>query len=94
MSKKRTKIVATLGPASSSKEVLRRMISAGLDVVRVNFSHQNDVESVRKTVDTVREAAAEEGVAIGILGDLRVLEFELERFKMARFPFLRGRRLY
>ena len=39
MTHRATKIVATIGPASSSREVLKRMIEAGVDVVRLNFSH-------------------------------------------------------
>ncbi len=67
---KRTKIVATLGPASSSKEVLRRMILAGLDVVRINFSH-GKAEDTLPVISRIRELSAEMNVPIAILGDLR-----------------------
>ena len=67
---RRTKIVATLGPASSDQKVLEQMILAGVDVVRMNFSHgtaQDHVERVAK----VRAAAAACGRVIGILADLQ-----------------------
>lgn len=67
---KQTKIVATLGPASSSEETLRRMILAGLDVVRINFSHGQHEELVT-LVQRVKKLSQEMDVPIGILGDLR-----------------------
>ncbi len=67
---KRTKIVATLGPASDDEQVLREMIRAGLDVVRVNFSHAQP-EATLATVGRVRAAAESLGEPIAILGDLR-----------------------
>jgi pyruvate kinase len=68
--KKKTKIVATLGPASSNEDTLRRMILAGLDVVRINFSHANGRET-EATVALVRKLSDEMNVPIAILGDLR-----------------------
>ncbi len=53
---RRTKIIATLGPASSSEEVLREMIRAGVDVVRMNMSH-GSVDDHAKRVDLVRRLA-------------------------------------
>ena len=50
----RTKIVATLGPASSQKEVLLNMIKAGVDVCRLNFSHGN-TEDHQKVIDIIRD---------------------------------------
>ena len=52
-----TKIVATLGPASSSPEVLERMVAAGVNVVRMNFSHGTAEDHLARA-RTVREAAA------------------------------------
>ena len=51
---KKTKIVATLGPATSSKEVLKDMIEAGVNVFRVNFSHAN-YDDVKERIRTIRE---------------------------------------
>ena len=66
----RTKIVATIGPASSSPETIRRMLHAGMTVARVNFSH-GDHESHRKTINTLRRIAREEGKVLAIMGDLQ-----------------------
>ena len=52
--KKRTKIVATLGPASSSEKVLKKMVEAGLDVVRLNMSH-GTYEEHKKRIALVRK---------------------------------------
>ncbi|PCJ95328.1 MAG: pyruvate kinase [Flavobacteriaceae bacterium] len=67
---KKTKIVATLGPATSKKEVLRDMINAGVDVFRINFSHA-DYSDVEERVKMIRELSEELGVNISILGDLQ-----------------------
>jgi pyruvate kinase len=67
---KRTKIVATIGPASESEEMLRRLIEAGMDVVRLNFSHRS-AEQAKPLVARIRKVADELGVSVGILGDLR-----------------------
>ncbi len=67
---KKTKIVATIGPASSSKEVLRSMIIEGLDVVRLNFSHGAH-EDHKKVIDFVREIDAELGTNTSLLADLQ-----------------------
>jgi pyruvate kinase len=66
----RTKIVCTLGPASSSREVIRDLMEAGLDVARVNFSHGTHAQHAA-TVRTVREVAEELGRPVAILGDLQ-----------------------
>lgn len=68
--KKKTKIVATLGPATSTKEVIMDMIKAGVDVFRINFSHA-DYEDVRQRVHMIREINAEMESNIAILGDLQ-----------------------
>lgn len=67
---KRTKIVATLGPASANSDVFRQMVEAGLNAVRLNFSH-GDHDSHAATVAMVREISTEMGRAIPIIGDLR-----------------------
>lgn len=66
----RTKIVGTLGPASSSAEAIRSLIEAGLDVARINFSHGTH-EQHAKTIATVREVSAAIGRPVAILGDLQ-----------------------
>ncbi|APQ17196.1 pyruvate kinase [Maribacter hydrothermalis] len=67
---KKTKIVATLGPATSKKEVLRSMIDAGVDVFRINFSHA-DYDDVKERVTMIRELNAEMETNTSILADLQ-----------------------
>ncbi len=66
----RTKIVCTLGPASSTPETLRSLITAGLNVARINFSHGTHEEHAQ-TIATLRRLAAEMDRPIAILGDLQ-----------------------
>jgi pyruvate kinase len=66
---RRTKIVATIGPASRDGETLRRMIEAGMDVARLNFSH-GTAEEHAETVRRIREAAGAAGRPVAILQDL------------------------
>ncbi len=67
---KRTKIIATLGPASSSKEIMTELIKSGVDIFRINFSHA-DYEVVRANVETIRQLNQELGTSVAILGDLQ-----------------------
>ena len=67
---KKTKIVATLGPATSKKEVLRSMINAGVDVFRINFSHA-DYDDVAERVKMIRELNQELDTNTSILADLQ-----------------------
>tara|TARA_B100000963_G_scaffold361017_1_gene394413 strand:+ start:895 stop:2319 length:1425 start_codon:yes stop_codon:yes gene_type:complete len=67
---KRTKIVATIGPASSSKEILRDMISAGMNVCRVNFSH-GSYDDHKRVINSIRELNEELGSHVAILADLQ-----------------------
>jgi len=64
------KIIGTLGPASSSEEVLRELIEAGLNLVRLNFSH-GDHSTHLKNIELVRRLAKETGKTVGILQDLQ-----------------------
>jgi pyruvate kinase len=67
---KRTKIVATLGPATQSREILKEMILAGVNVCRINFSH-GEHKDLEKIVQTIRDIDHELGTHTGILGDLQ-----------------------
>ena len=66
----RTKIVATLGPASTSRDVLRGLIDAGLNVARINFSHGTHAQHAER-IALVRELAEEMGRHVAVLGDLQ-----------------------
>lgn len=67
---KHTKIVATVGPASESKDLLRALVEAGVNVFRLNFSH-NEHAWHREVINRIREVGAELGRPIGILADLQ-----------------------
>ncbi|HEX2172809.1 MAG TPA: pyruvate kinase, partial [Dehalococcoidia bacterium] len=67
---RRTKIVGTIGPASASEETLARLIAAGLDVARLNFSHIEDYGPVTDLIALIRRLGREAGRPIGILQDL------------------------
>jgi len=66
----RTKIVATIGPASSKKEVLRKIIEAGLDVARFNFSH-GDYNTFTRWLEIIREISREKEQPVAVLQDLQ-----------------------
>lgn len=68
--RKKTKIVATLGPACSSKEVIKKMIDAGVNVFRINFSHA-DYTDVKERIDIIRGLNDEFGYTTAILADLQ-----------------------
>ncbi|WP_420603684.1 pyruvate kinase [Flagellimonas sp.] len=68
--RKKTKIVATLGPATSKKEVLRKMMKAGVDVFRINFSHASH-DDVAERIKLIRELNEELEVNTSILADLQ-----------------------
>jgi pyruvate kinase len=76
---RRTKIVATLGPATDTDRALTDLIAAGTDLVRVNFSHGAFDDHARR-IGRVRSAAARVGRVVGILGDLRGPKVRIERF--------------
>ncbi len=74
-----TKIVATLGPASSDAEVLTRLIAAGVDVVRLNFSH-GAAEDHRKRVETLAQVMRTLGRTVGVMADLQGPKIRVGKF--------------
>ena len=76
---RRTKIVATIGPATESKEVLRQLIEAGATTFRLNFSHGDHADHALR-IATIRQVAHELGVHVGILQDLQGPKIRLGRF--------------
>src|SRR5574343_140736 len=84
-----TKIVATLGPASSTPEVLERMVQAGVDVVRMNFSHGTADDHKART-DGIRAAAAKYGRTVGILGDLQGPKIRVGKLESGRITLAIG----
>ena len=77
---KRTKIVATLGPASNSAKTISALISTGIDVVRLNFSHGDAQEHVHYAT-LLRKIAKKQNRYIAILGDLQGPKIRITRFK-------------
>jgi pyruvate kinase len=71
-----TKIVATVGPASSSPETIDALIDAGVDVFRLNFSHGTHADH-RRTAETIRAASARKGQPIGIMQDLQGIKLRV-----------------
>lgn len=88
---RRAKIVCTLGPASSSPEMLRALIDAGMDVARLNFSH-GDYETHERNLLTLREQAKEAGRAVAALLDLQGPKIRVGRFENGEVELKRGAR--
>lgn len=77
---KKTKIICTLGPASESKEVFTKMAEAGMDVVRLNFSHGTH-EDFAKKIKMIKEVRDEKQLPLPILLDTKGPEFRIKAFK-------------
>jgi pyruvate kinase len=90
---RRTRIVCTIGPSSSSPAVLRTMISAGMDVARMNFSH-GDHETHRQIATNVREAADAAGRPVALLGDLQGPKIRTGALESAFQRLVRGRTVF
>jgi pyruvate kinase len=86
---RRTKIVATLGPATDEPEVIAGMVKAGLDVARLNFSHGTREQQSRR-VQLLREAAREANRYVGILADLAGPKIRIESFRDGRVQLTEG----
>ena len=86
-----TKIVATLGPASSDPAVLERMVRAGVDVVRLNFSH-GTAEDHLKRADLVKEIARKTGRTVAIMCDLQGPKIRIGKFKDGKVMLEKGQR--
>ncbi|MDQ2917322.1 MAG: pyruvate kinase [Pseudomonadota bacterium] len=86
-----TKIVATLGPASSNPDVLRRMLAAGVDVVRLNFSHGVAADHAERA-RLVREVAGSLGREVAIMADLQGPKIRIGRFAEGKVELVPGAR--
>ena len=84
-----TKIVATLGPASSSPEVLERMIRAGVDVVRLNFSHGTAQDHIDRAT-LVRNMAKKAGREVAIMADLQGPKIRVGKFENGKIELVNG----
>jgi pyruvate kinase len=86
---RRTKIVATLGPACSDPKTLDRMMEAGLDVVRLNFSHGAAQDHIDRA-ELVRSLARARGRAVGVLVDLQGPKIRIGKFKDNKITLAKG----
>ena len=86
---RRTKIVATLGPGSSSSEVILEMVYAGVDTFRLNFSHGSHEEQKHRA-DTIRKCSEEAGRVVSILADLQGPKIRTHKFKDAHVQLIKG----
>jgi pyruvate kinase len=89
---RQTKIVATLGPASSTREMIRALYDAGADTFRLNFSHGTH-EDHQKRFDIIREIEKETGRPIGVFADLQGPKLRLGAFKDGAIEIERGMKL-
>lgn len=90
---KRTKIVATLGPASSTAEVLEEMIKAGMDVCRINFSH-GAYDNVLSQINTIRELNKKLGTHTAILADLQGPKLRIGTVENNSVELIAGKEIY
>lgn len=86
---RQTKIVATLGPASSSQEMIRKLFRGGVDVFRLNFSHGTH-EDHRERVKFIRETEKEFSMPIGIIADLQGPKLRVGKFKEGSIALKKG----
>jgi pyruvate kinase len=87
--RRRTKIVATLGPATDDAKVIEQLILAGADVFRVNFSHGTPADQAAR-VARVHQVAEKAGRHIGIMGDLQGPKIRVESFKSGHVMLIEG----
>ncbi len=86
---RRTKIIATLGPATDDPKVMRAIIKSGVDLVRINFSH-GKAEDHQRRAQLARECAALEKKEIGIIADLQGPKIRISRFKNGKVELQPG----
>lgn len=90
---RKAKIVCTIGPASSSREVIRELIRSGMDVARLNFSH-GDHESHQRIVSIVREEAEKQNKIVSILQDLQGIKIRLSNVEGDSVVLKTGEEVY
>ena len=88
---RKTKIICTLGPASDSSAVFKKMVKAGLNVARINFSHGTYEEHLQK-INMIKEVREEMGVPIAIMMDSKGPEIRVKTFKGGKVTLLDGQK--
>lgn len=92
ISNRKTKVIATLGPASSSAAMVEHLLDAGVDVFRLNFSHGSNQEK-KRVIGVVREVAERRGKEVGILADLQGPKIRTGRMANGALPLAKGEEL-
>ncbi len=85
----KTKIIATIGPSSSSRERIRELIRAGMNVARINFAH-GTLEEHEKVLRRIREISEREGVRVAVMGDIPGIKIRIGRLKEEPLELARG----
>ena len=87
--RRRTKMIATLGPASTSPEVIERLFRAGADIFRLNFSHGSHEDHAAR-IATIRDIERRTGRPIGILADVQGPKLRVGKFAGGRVQLQQG----
>ena len=91
--KKRTKIVCTIGPATSTKEKILQLIESGMDIARINFSHSNQ-DAHEKTFELLRDCEQESGRPLGILADLQGPKIRTGKLEKSAIELINGNKIW
>ena len=86
---RRTKIIATVGPATDGSDMVEKLLLAGVDLFRVNYSHQDHASHERR-VKQIRDTSAQMGLEVGIIADLQGPKIRIERFSEGRIKLREG----
>ena len=86
---RRTKIIATLGPATDKPDILEKLINAGVDVFRLNYSHQTH-EHHENRMKEIRRLSSEHKHAVAIIADLQGPKIRIENFKNGEIELVEG----
>ncbi|MBP5192858.1 MAG: pyruvate kinase [Eubacterium sp.] len=87
--KRKTKVICTIGPASESEEMLRKLMLAGMDVARLNFSHGTHAEQ-RKKFDAIKKVRADLHLPIAIMLDTKGPEYRIKTFENGKIKLEEG----
>lgn len=86
---RRTKIIATLGPSTDQPGMLEKILEAGVNIVRINFSHGTESQQLER-IQAVRECATKLNLTIGILADLQGPKIRIARFQRGKVNLIKG----
>ena len=86
---RRTKIIATMGPATDKPGMLEKMVDAGVDLFRINYSHQTHLEH-RERARALQDISGRKGLEVGLIADLQGPKIRLQRFRNGRILLREG----